>query len=1169
MRQSAEGAVEAAVQRFMEQRRLGRRMSVDEAIGAEFTGDRNGLRTAVLRALTRTMRTQRVTSATRGARGGSSSPQEGVESGVALPELGGYDVIDVIGRGGMGIVYEAYQQSTGRRVAVKFMLEGFSSSEAARRRFEREVELAAGLQHAGIVSVMDSGVHRGRNYYVMEYVEGRPLDEYMTPGECETGLVLSVMAELCETVDFAHQRGVLHRDLKPANIMVVGECGAWAGDGEGKNCSAVKGKRGTGEGARGGSGGRTGFQTKILDFGLAKALDAEGSVRGRMTLSEPGQLVGTLGYMAPEQARGDAGQMSVRSDVYSLGAIAYELLTGRLPVEVEGPIGEVLNRIAESEPARPSMRRRGLNADVDAMLLKALEKSPARRYATAAEFGEDLRRYLAHRPIVARRTGAATRVARWVQRNRALAGVSAAALVLLSVVTTVAFMRVLSERDNARKQAHQTQIEAEKTHRLNEFFMDMLAGANPEYGRGAGVTVREMLDQAAHELEGHFADIPEVKASLHGCIARSYAALDVNDAAERHLRAEIKLVRALEGESPGAMLADALTRLARIQQRNRDVEAAEASYREALSIQRRVLPQGDEAIVRGLTGLGALLFENERSEEAGAAWREARELMRADSGADDELLASLCFNLGNLSMKQGRLEESERYYREAVERVERRGGSLTLAEFQEGLAGLYYAKGDFAAAARVMRSVVEVKRHVLGRDHPLLAQSLSNLASVLVSGDEYGEAERALSESLEIRRSRFGPRHYETAKALNSMAWFRTVRGQYAAAAAELKEALDILESDPRTRASELAWARMNLGESQSLLGQRAEAERNLRAALGIFREGRDEGDIARCLLGLYRALMWQRRPAEALAYMEERSAILCEMTGPRSVPVADLLLEQAKAYRELGALEGSESLVRESLMIRRENGGEEGRDESECWSALAVIMEKLGRADEAENLHCRAVEMRRRRGGKDDVTMLQMLERLGTHYLERGQPEAAETVFREGLERNRRDGGAEYLESRFLALMGRALCAAGNVEQAESLHARSYAIRQRLYPAACDEIAESRSWLGETAMARSDYRVAESWYRAALESYDGFCRADEKPLLEAVGNVARALNAQGRREESEALLLERLKDAVCGSEEAEPPAVLLGRLAETYEGMAYEGETAAVRAAPSRGGSK
>lgn len=291
-----------------------------------------------------------------------------VRAGATEPTLEGYEILEEIGRGGMGAVYLAFQKSTRRKVALKVLLEGPFASATARRRFEREVELAAQLDHPRIVTILESGIASGRYYFAMQYVQGCRLDEYVTARGRGSRDILPLFASVCEAVNYAHQRGVIHRDLKPSNVIVD----------------------------------QTG-EPHVLDFGLAKVAEPDGGDEGVTQLSMPGQVMGTLPYMSPEQAGGAHQDMDIRTDVYSLGVILYELLTGRYPYPVTGRIFEVLGNIAHTEPVRPALLNDDVDDEIETIVLKALAKEKDRRYQTAGDLAGDVRSYLAGEPIAAKR----------------------------------------------------------------------------------------------------------------------------------------------------------------------------------------------------------------------------------------------------------------------------------------------------------------------------------------------------------------------------------------------------------------------------------------------------------------------------------------------------------------------------------------------------------------------------------------------------------------------------------------------------------------------------------------------------------------------------------------------------------------------------------------------
>ncbi|MFI4898128.1 MAG: protein kinase [Phycisphaerales bacterium JB059] len=281
------------------------------------------------------------------------------------PTIEGYDLHREIHRGGQGVVYSATQRSTGRRVAVKVLLDSRAASRAQLRRLEREIELAASVDHPGVVTVFDRATTAdNRPALVMELIDGRPLDVYVRDEALTPTDILQLIHRVAQIISAAHQRGVLHRDLKPSNILI---------DAEGR--------------------------PRVLDFGLAKALEPDPS---RSLVTQEGEFMGTLAYAAPEQVEHGAIAADVRSDVYALGAMLAEALTGELPIDVSGPIALAIERIRQTPPTRPSARLPGIDPDIDTIVLTAMAKEPERRYQSATAFAADIARCLADEPILAR-----------------------------------------------------------------------------------------------------------------------------------------------------------------------------------------------------------------------------------------------------------------------------------------------------------------------------------------------------------------------------------------------------------------------------------------------------------------------------------------------------------------------------------------------------------------------------------------------------------------------------------------------------------------------------------------------------------------------------------------------------------------------------------------------
>lgn len=334
-----------------------------------------------------------------------SSEVRFTDAPAAQTPIAGYHTIREIGRGGMGVVYLAVQDSTKRQVALKVLLEGPFASPKARRRFEREVELAAQLDHPGIAAVLDSGLAQDRYYFAMRYVDGQRLDRYVTERKLSLRDTLALFACVCDAVTFAHQHGVIHRDLKPSNILVTAD-----------------------------------GHPHILDFGLAKATSpAADDETTHLMISQPGELMGTLPFMSPEQTAGH-GDVDIRSDVYALAVILYRLLLGKHPYPISGGVRETLRNIAEVDPPRPSSERADLNNEMDIILARAMAKDRDRRYPSVDQLAADIRAFLEGRPISAKRDNVAYVLRKAMARHR-LAVVASVALLFTTAIALTATLR--------------------------------------------------------------------------------------------------------------------------------------------------------------------------------------------------------------------------------------------------------------------------------------------------------------------------------------------------------------------------------------------------------------------------------------------------------------------------------------------------------------------------------------------------------------------------------------------------------------------------------------------------------------------------------------------------------------------------------------------------------
>jgi predicted Ser/Thr protein kinase len=414
----------------------------------------------------------------------------------------GYTILREVHRGGQGVVYQAVQESTSRKVAIKVLREGPFASEADRARFGREVEILGQLNHPSIVAIHDTGVGAGHHFLVMDYISGQPLDVYMASGERSVDETLRLFATICEAVNAAHLRGVIHRDLKPSNVRI---------DAEGV--------------------------PHVLDFGLARITISGGGDNGpARAKTMTGQFVGSLPWAAPEQAEGVPSKIDMRTDVYSLGVILYQMLTGKFPYEVMGNMRDVLDRIMKAVPARPSTVRRQINDEVETIVLKCLQKQPERRYQSAGELARDVHRYLTGEPIEAKRDSTAYVLRKQLRKHRVPVAFAAVFIVVVTAgfVVSLAFWRQAVEQRDSAEQARVAEAEQRRVAEVNEakaqqatqFIQQMLSGIDPEIAGGLDKTLMRMiLDDAAAKIETELVGQPEVEASIRATIGSTYQAI--------------------------------------------------------------------------------------------------------------------------------------------------------------------------------------------------------------------------------------------------------------------------------------------------------------------------------------------------------------------------------------------------------------------------------------------------------------------------------------------------------------------------------------------------------------------------------------------------------------------------------------------------------------------
>jgi|CXWL01.1.fsa_nt_gi serine/threonine protein kinase len=550
--------------------------------------------------------------------------------------IGPYEILHVIGEGGMGVVYLARQESPRRDVALKVIRPGLISNQIL-RRFQNEAQILGRLQHPGIAQVYSAGTHEtsdgARPYFVMEHVVGEPLLEFVTRRSIPTRERLHLLSRIADAVQHAHQRGVIHRDLKPANILIT----------------------------------TADIQPKILDFGVARVTEPD--LRVTTLQTDVGQIIGTLAYMSPEQIAGDPADVDTRADVYALGVILYELLTGRLPFPVAGQsLAQAAHLIRETEPVRISSIDRALRGDIETIVAKALSRHKDDRYASAAELAADIRRYLAGEPITARPPSTLYQLRVFARRNRALVGGTLVSFVLLLLgISGTSWQAVVATRERTLAQLHaaEAQTQAAKSARMNEFLVELIGVAQPTQTKGKDVTIREALDIASAKVAETFKDDPEIEGSLRFIIGGTYSDLSVYDAAQEHLEIAVKLLRDKLGADHIDTL-NALNRLALVYKDQGRLDLMEPLTLELLAARRRTLGEEHPDTIQSMNNTAMLFLLQGKPAKAEPLMRRTVEIRRSVLGPDHRSTIVSIDNLGRIVHNQGKLAEAEGLYRQAL-----------------------------------------------------------------------------------------------------------------------------------------------------------------------------------------------------------------------------------------------------------------------------------------------------------------------------------------------------------------------------------------------------------------------------------------------------------------------------------------------------------------------
>ncbi len=728
--------------------------------------------------------------------------------------VGHYRIVQKLGEGGMGEVYEAQQEKpVRRRVALKLIKLGMDSKQVL-ARFESERQALALMNHPCVAKVFDAGTtEQGRPFFAMEYVKGEPITTYCDRHRLRTRERIELFIQVCEGVQHAHQKGIIHRDLKPSNVLVT-----------------IQDDRPV---------------PKIIDFGVAKA--TEQRLTEKTVFTHMGVLIGTPEYMSPEQAEMTGLDVDTRTDVYSLGVMLYELLVGALPFDSKelrsaGYEG-LIERIRETEPPKPSRRldslgelssqsakrrrvdpttlQRQLRGDLDWITMRAMEKDRTRRYGSPAELAADIVRHLNNEPVLAGPPSTAYRMKKFVRRHTFGVVASAAGLVvLIAFALTMAILagRIAAERDRANR-------EAEAKGQVSDFLVGLFEVSDPDKARGDSITARQLLDSGARKIEATLDDQPGMRAELMSTMGEVYQKLGIYGQAER------LLVDALETASDSLgddHLETALTRskLAVLYSEQGRYSEAEPLFRRVLEVRQRRLGDSHPDSLEALHHLAVVTMRQGRLDEAEPLFIRTLEARRRALGDDDPDTLLSRNNLAGLYWQQGLLEKAETLFRDSLEAEQRvLGGShSTTLLTQNNLAGVLWQQGRLNEAETLYSRTLEMRKRVLGDDHPLTLQSQNGLAMLYDNQGRYEQSEELFLRTIEAQKRVLPQDHPDTLITQANLANLYTNTGRLEEAEQLYRRTLEAQKrvlggSHPNT-----VLSMYNLACFESLYGERSAA---------------------------------------------------------------------------------------------------------------------------------------------------------------------------------------------------------------------------------------------------------------------------------------------------------------------------------------------------------
>jgi len=855
--------------------------------------------------------------------------------------LGAYQLLELIEEGGMGEVWLAEQKEpVRRRVAVKLIKAGMDTREVI-ARFESERQALALMNHPSIAKVFDAGsTPEGRPYFVMEYVAGMPITTWCDRHALTVHQRLRLLAAVCEAVQHAHQKAIIHRDLKPSNILVT----------------ELNGRP----------------VPHIIDFGVAKATAFR--LNAQTLHTQAGAMVGTPGYISPEQADSGGEDIDTRSDVYSLGVVLYELLCGRLPFDFRNvPWLEVLESLRQLDPPGPGARlvasdeesesiakNRGtdlrsllavLRGDLDAISLKALEKDRARRYSTPMELAADIGRYLKNQPVQARAPGALYRTGKYVRRHR-LAVTLGSLLAVLGIAFAIAQM---TELRSIRR-------ERDRADRISSFLTDMYRVPAPSEARGNSVTAREILDRSSEAIERGLDRDPVVRSQLMMVMATTYDDLGLFSRSHALLEHVIEdRTKRLGANNPKTLEAASL--MAWVLYRQGRGAEAERLIRTTIDAQTRVLGPADPATLESRDRLARILLRQAHYAQAEKIERDLLATGGPDNGAANPQSLRFMDGLARALAGQSRFPEAEAEYRDLLDRERRSLGADhpdTLATVHD-FATIYLNQGNYDQAEKLYRENLDFEKRILGPDHPDTANTLTTLANTIqFNSARRAEAESLYRKSLAIELRVVGPDHPYTTGAQEGLANVLSSEQHYSEAEVLLRQVLAVRQRLLGGDHTDTLLTQYNLATVLKHEARLPEAEALTRSTLQTQQRVLDADDpdtLASSSL-LSDVLLSEQRPQEAEPFARRAFDAQLRTLGPQHNDTLESLGFLGDALTRNGRYGDAKELYTGTIAkIAADQSPTAREGVVDLWYDLACLAVRTGHRDEAFTYLDRAVD--------------------------------------------------------------------------------------------------------------------------------------------------------------------------------------------------------------------